>query len=315
VAAESLTDLQRFVVEALRGAAPVESNAGHAARASELLGPSARGMSPAARLEVYREQYWLRHLASLREDFPTVAWLVGEDAFRCMARDYLADHPPRTWNLQRLGAEMPAFLAAERSASEPLVVDASRLDWAFVEAFDAPDAGPLDLSAVVGAPEEAWASARLELHPSLRRLALGHAVHTLRDAIRAGRPGERPAPSPTHLVVWRDPAHASRACAIESDAFALLGELAAGQPLGAACEAVAHVARTPERSEGSGSVEARTPERSEGSGSVEARTPERSEGSGSVEARTPELGARVGAWFQEWTQRGWVSALRLEHRA
>ena len=138
--------------------------------AEQLLVPSKRGQSVASRLNVYREQYWLRHLANLTDDYPTLAWVVGAEGFRELVTGYLAAFPPRTWNLQRLGADVPAYVADRAPwKRDPLAVDASVLDWAFMEAFDAPDAAPLDLRALVNATAEAWTQARIELHPSVQR--------------------------------------------------------------------------------------------------------------------------------------------------
>ena len=260
-----LEQLQRFVVDAIRGgASPVESN--HVKE-------SARGMTPAERVEVYREQFHLRHLKNVADDYPTLAWAIGgADAFAVLATEYLVAHPPRTWDLQRLGADMPQFV--ERHAkwgSSAHACDAARLDWAFMEIFDAPDAPPFDTSVLASTPEDRWPEARIELLPALRLVAMQSVLQEVRDAVRAGK---QPAESPqaeTRVVVWRDKACFLRHVAIDSGAFDLLRRLRDGDPLGSACEAAARAA-------------------------------------GEDATR---FGERVGAWFAEWTANAWIARVHV----
>jgi hypothetical protein len=266
-----LEDLQRLVADSIRLGDMLDDRT---LRAEQFLVPSKRGQSVASRLNVYREQYWLRHLANLTDDYPTLAWVVGPEGFRELVTGYLAAFPPRTWNLQRLGADVPAYVADRAPwKKDPLVLDASVLDWAFMEAFDAPDAAPLDLRALVNATAEAWTQARIELHPSVKRVALSHRVHDLRDAVRLDRARDRPAQCAVHVVVWRDAACLLRAQDIDPAAFDLLGHLSRGTAIGEACEAVAGKAEL-----------------------------------GDV----ANLSASVGEWFRQWTANGWVSAVRLD---
>jgi Putative DNA-binding domain len=268
----SLEALERLVADAIGSDADVSSRGDVAGRMGAVIAPGARPLDASARLGIYREQFWLRHLANLGDDFPTLAWVTGEAAFRDIAVAYLKRHPPRTWDLQRLGADLPSFVARLAPwGSDALALDAVRLDWAFMEAFDAPDAGPLDPEALARVPEEAWPAAQIALHPALRTMVLAHPVHDLRDAVRSREARERPRAAKTHLVVWRDRRCLLHATELEPMAFELLGELAGGAPLGGACEAVARAHSL--------------------------------EGS--------DLGARVGAWFQRWTADGWLSAVRL----
>jgi hypothetical protein len=274
VGERDLAGLQRFVTDAVRGAVPIGDDAELVARAGALLSASPRGMDPQDRLEVYREQFWLRHLASLDEDFPTLTWVLGgPDEFRRLARGYLRACPPRTWDLQRLGADVSSYLAADaRWGHDVLARDAARLDWAFMEAFDAPDSPPFDPGVLAATPEDAWPRARIDLHASLRLLVLSHPVHDLRDAVRAGAAVERPAALPTHLVVHRDAACFLHAVVVDPLAFELLETLRGGVPLGEACEAAARASQ-----------------------------------------RDPlEIGDRLGAWFAQWTTGGWIRGVRLE---
>jgi hypothetical protein len=268
-----LARLQRFVSDAVRGVTLIADDAELTREAETLISPSPRGMAPHERLEVYREQFWLRHLASIDEDFPTLNWVLGgRDAFRELATGYLRACPPRTWDLQRLGADLPSYLASDaRWSDDPLARDAARLDWAFMEAFDAPDSPPFDPRVLASTPEDAWPAARIELHASLRLLSLGHPVHELRDAVRAGTAVERPVAARADLVIHRDAACFLRAVAVEPLAFELLETLRAGVPLGEACEAV-------------------------------ARTSQRD---------PTEIGERLGGWFQQWTAGGWIRAVRI----
>ena len=253
---------------------PRSSSSDCALRAEDLLVPSKRGQSAASRLEVYREQFWFRHLSNLTDDFPTLAWVIGKEAFHRLVASYLKEVPPRTWDLQKLGANVPAYLAGRAPwRHDRLAVDASVLDWAFMEAFNAADAAPLDLRPLANATEEAWTTARVDLHPSVRRIALDYPVHELREAIRRKDACDRPPRTATRVVVWRDSAFILRATAVEQAAFDLLGELSAGVPLGQACEAIAEAGDAREQA---------------------------------------SLGANVGEWFRQWTASGWVSAVRLD---
>ncbi len=270
----SLARLQRLIADAVLRPLPFTSEPGVVDEASKLLLASRRGMAPMDRLEVYREQFWLRHLSNLADDFPTLAWVVGgADRFRDLARDYLLIHPPRTWNLQRLGADMPSYVATHPPWNADLLTsDAARIDWAFMEAFDAPDAPPLDLGSLSSAPPDAWPAARIQFHPSLRRVVLSHPVHRLRDAVKRGVECERPLAGDTHALVWRTPACSLCCEVIDPMASELMAALQSNEPLGLACEAAARA---------------------------------------HPELDAALLESNVGAWFQQWTARGWVSSLSL----
>jgi hypothetical protein len=270
-----LASMQRAIAELVTGAAPVASELQSAAVAEELAAGNDR-LSPAEQLDVYREQYLLRHLDVLREDFLTLEHALGDTRFETLAKAYLKALPSRSFSLRDLGVDLPRFVAETAPWSEdPLLADLARLEWAFVDAFDAPDAPPLDLATVTAVPEDAWPSARLVLQPSVQRLALRYPAHEARLAVRSGEPSaaeamKRPPPTPTYVVLFRG-AERLQCLAIDPDAYALLDELARGTALGDACERVATA-------------------------------------SGASGASFEE---KVGAWFQQWTALGWLSRVDL----
>jgi hypothetical protein len=160
-------------------------------------------------LRRYREQFFLRHVAVLEEDFVDVVRAVGHEAFHDLARRYLAAHRPTSFTLRDLGRAFPAFL------DDPSLRDVARLAWAFIEAFDGPDAPPLDPASLAGVPEDAWPNARIVLQPSLQRLVLDH-------------------PARTYVVVFR-----ATKTELDAKAYALLAAIADGATLEEACVRVA----------------------------------------------------------------------------
>jgi Putative DNA-binding domain len=268
----SLAFLQRFVSDAIRRrSSNLDSEVD--GRISELIAPSTRGMSPADRIEIYREQFWLRHISNLEEDYPTLGWVLGAAAFREVAADYLQAFPPRSWNLERLGQDLPSFLVFAQPSPSALACDAAQLDWAFMEAFGALDAPPFDDSVLAAAAEDTWPSARILFHPSVRALGLSYPVQSLRDSVQRRESPQRPPPRESHVVVWRDPASYLRSVVVERNAFELLRALMAGVPLGAACERVAT--------------------------------------SGGDGADADEIGRHIARWFQEWRANAWLSAVHF----
>lgn len=271
-----LASIQRAMARMVRGAGEADPED---ARAAEAMAAGSERLSPSAQVAIYREQFALRHLDVLYDDFRAVAHVLGAEGFEALARGYLEAYPPRSFSLRDLGGELATFVAqAAPWSSDALLLDLVRTEWAFVEAFDAPDAPPLDHASVAALSEDAWPAVRIVLQPALQRLALAHPAHDLRLAVRAAAEDpvqlaaieRRPPPSPAHVVVFRG-RERLQCLDVEPRAFALLDELARGTPLGEACERVA----------------------------------------ASSYATEDELGEAVGAWFQQWTALGWIS--RVDH--
>lgn len=267
----SLASVQRALAHLLRGATSIAADAESSALAEEIASGSER-LSPAMQLDIYREQFFLRHSGILREDFRSLAHLLGDEAFEALARAYLQAFPPRTFTLRDLGSDLARFVTtAPPWADDALLADLARIEWAFVEAFDAPSASALDLATVASVPEDAWPSSRVVLQPSVQLLSLGHAAHDYRLAIRNDEPvAGPPEVRASYVVVFRGPT-ALQCMDLEAEAHALLDELARGTPLGEACERVAA-------------------------------------SSGAAEEVFQE---KVGAWFQQWTALGFISRVEL----
>jgi hypothetical protein len=192
--------------------------------------------SSAAQLDTYREQFWLRHLGSLRDDYPVLEEVLGKSGFEALVRAYLEVHPPTRFHLRDLGDRMADFVSRTRPWSEDrLLADCARLEWALIEAFDAADAPPLAPGTVAALADEDWPCARLTFHPSVRLVASTHPVQALRMAVRADEHPPRPAPTAEHVVVYRRAENVHMEV-VGRAAFALLERLARGEALGPACE-------------------------------------------------------------------------------
>jgi hypothetical protein len=233
-----LREIQEFMVVVLQKPQPLASFEDLAKATPGIVAGNER-LSPVEQLDIYREQFWLRHTGALEEDYRTLLHVMGHDAFHSLCADYLAAHPPDSFSLRDLGEKLPDFVSsAARYKDDDLVVDLARYEWAFVDAFDAPDAPPLDVAAIASASEDDWARAKIELAPSAQLVRARFPVDELRAAVQRDESPERPAPNDVFLVVWRGP-DAMKYLDVEPAAYALLARLAAGESLSAACEAIA----------------------------------------------------------------------------
>jgi hypothetical protein len=257
-----LSEVQEFMADVLLKPRPLAEHAALAAATPGVIAGNER-LSPVEQLDIYREQFWLRHTGALEEDYTTLVHVLGHEAFHSMCADYIEAHPPDAWSLRDLGAKLPEFLRTTAPfAEDALVCDLARYEWAFVDAFDAPDAPPLDAAAIAAASEDDWSRAKLELAPSVQLVRAGFPVDELRAAVQKDESPERPAAKDVHLVVWRGP-DAMKYLDVEPAALALLERLAKGEGLASACEAIA--------------------------------------------LEEPAIGEKVGPWFQQWSQLGWIA--------
>lgn len=131
-----------------------------------------------ARFEVYRASYEANLGHALRDTYPVVNRLVGEDFFGQVARAYLRAHPSRSGDLHEYGAEFASFLAAQDWGGDlPYLPDVARLEWLAHQAFHAANAEPLTLAALAELPPESYGG--LCLLPSVRLMHSEFPVHRI----------------------------------------------------------------------------------------------------------------------------------------
>lgn len=264
---EALSDLQRSMALALRHERSLENHPEWAAFAREHISGNDR-LSPAEQLEIYREQFWLRHTSSLVEDFPGLGGILGQADWEKLVEQYLRAVAPTSFTLRDLGDQLPQIIEeATWLPHQALCLDMARLELAYIEVFDAPDSPPLVPERLASIPEERLGDALLVVAPSVRLLSLSYPVADLRRKLRADADAPVAIPAEQHhkLVVYRRDLRLWD-MPLSEVAFAFLTALSQGKPLAAAAE-------------------------------LAANTPE----------REAELAAGIGAWLQEWTTKWLLS--------
>ena len=269
----SLAELQHWVAEHLRQRRALERDEATVEQAKSRLTGNDR-LRPVDQLEVYREQFWLRHTTSLVEDFPGVGGILGQADWEQLVETYLEAHVSESWTLRDLGRHFPEHV--ENSPGLPhrgLCTDMARLEWRFIELFDAADCPPLDLAKLATLPAGALETGQIILSPALALLEVSHPVADLRHDLLARRSRgadapavEIPGPEAQQLVLYRAEDRRLYHRPVGPEAFALLGALRRGLSLVAACEHALEEA--PEHAE--------------------------------------RLQRNVGRWFQDWARRGWI---------
>jgi hypothetical protein len=277
-----LGELQRKFGDVLRGMDPVDAQEEARAFAEDAIAGNGR-LSGAEQLDIYREQYYLRHTSSLRDDYLALCHYMGEAPFYGLLRAYLLEHPPRHFSLQKLGNALPAFVHTTAPyCDDPLLCDLATLDEAFLYAIDTADSPPFDTAMLGQVAEDMWPQVKLRLHSSLRLLSQRYRLTPYRIAARERMEALRakvtpvpdapvpPSPQDVCLVVSRGK-RALEYMEVDAPQLRLLRELQGGAPLGEAC----------------------------------ARSATESG------LALGEFESKLGDWFAHWTAWGWIRAIEV----
>ena len=198
----------------------------------------------AQRFAVYRNNVTVSLIDALGLRFPVIVRLVGPDFFRAMAREYAAEHRPRSPVLLAWGDSFPDFLARFPPLSAyPYMADVARIELARGRAYHAADAVPVpaaDLAVAAADPKNAY----LCLHPSVQVLRLRHPAVSV---WAANQPGGLPltlADKGAEIaLIWRDAMFDVPVTAIGPGDAALIEAILLGSSLMTAAE-MATVAET-----------------------------------------------------------------------
>lgn len=132
------------------------------------------------RFDVYRNNVTVSLTEALRQAFPVVRKLVGEEFFTAMAREHARAHPPASPLMMFYGAAMPAFLESfPPVANLGYLPDIARLELALRHAYHAADAAPVAPERLQELPPDAFVAARLRLAPAVRIVRSRWPIHAI----------------------------------------------------------------------------------------------------------------------------------------
>ncbi len=256
--------------------------------AASFIAPNSK-LNAFERLEIYNRQYWYRLLGALAEDFPALRAVVGARAFEALSIAYLTAHPSRSFTLRNLGANLAQWLLANPKATgrrHRLAVDVTRIEWAFIEAFDNAERMQLTVEEIATLD----AGSQLALQPHLILVALNYPADDLvlglhkrdrRQTSEAGVSHEEADDAPVKLPKLRPRPTWVAAHRVENSVFYLrlkreefltLAAIRQGLPLADALE----------------------------SGFIGSRVPQ------------SQRAGLVQQWFGAWAELGWICAPDLE---
>jgi hypothetical protein len=143
---------------------------------------------PQKRFAVYRNNVIVGLVNAMREGFPAVERIVGEEFFAAMARCFVLAHPPRSPVLMRYGEDFGDFIAGFPPAADlPYLPDVARLEFARRRAYHAADVAPIDPARLATLEPAALAEIRITLHPSVGILRSRHPLVTIWAMNSGGR--------------------------------------------------------------------------------------------------------------------------------
>lgn len=121
------------------------------------------------RFRVYRNNVVVGLVDALRDTFPAIQKLVGEEFFAAVARVYVMANPPNGPVLLEYGDGFPAFLREFGPVKDlPYLADVAAIDRALVKAYHAADKLSLDGRAFLSIETEISPFLHFALHPSVQ---------------------------------------------------------------------------------------------------------------------------------------------------
>jgi hypothetical protein len=197
-----------------------------------------RALQARESLAVYADMYLARLIDALRETFPNLARLLGDETFAALAEDYVRRHPSEHHDIGRAGRLLPDFLRQHPDPERPDLADLAELEWARQCVFFAASPPPIGAEAFARLEAAELARTWLLLSPALRVLHLDHAVAPLWRRLESGERPDAPAVNRSALAVWRRGAEVFH-CPLALDEAAALERASGAGTLPEICESFA----------------------------------------------------------------------------
>ncbi len=184
---------------------------------------------------VYRNNVRAAYYRVLRDTFPVVHRLVGDEFFRGLAQDYFHNNLPVSRLVSAYGYALPAFIDSYQPCSTlPYLADVARLELLWLQSYHAAEAASLPIEAIerrlAGDPE----GSRVQLHPSTRLFRSAYPVVDIWTNNRRDHPEPLRIEKSAECTLISRPEQEVRIQKVTRAAFDVLHALADGRRLGEA---------------------------------------------------------------------------------
>lgn len=195
-------------------------------------------MPAKARLDIYRDGYYLRLLEALEQDYEVLRALVGKEKFDQLGRDYIHAHPSHFRSIRWYGKELASFLQQKKLIVDQLwLPEMAQFEWLLTEAFDAAESVVVTVEEMAAIPFKKWPEMCFTLHSSLRQLTLYTNVVPIWQSYKENGVCLLPQKSEIAVpwIIWRKELDV-QFCSLAADEIYMMRALMTGTSFGTICE-------------------------------------------------------------------------------
>ncbi len=204
-------------------------------RIEKVIKPNSR-LTASERLEIYCRDYFLRLRDTLRSDYTTLAWILGDKTWHSVAIDYIRAYPSRHPNIHYFGRDFPTFISQSDLPNKDILAELANLQCTVASLFELPELAPITSQTLENLKPEDWEHARFIFQPTLKLHAFKYPVNRF---LRAYNHDENPSwplkPEASWVQVYRSQGRTWR-LGISHARFEVLRNLMAGSTLTQALE-------------------------------------------------------------------------------
>lgn len=139
-------------------------------------------LNHAERIHVYANGYYVRQMDVLSADFPLIKWILGDEAFNILSREFITVHPSSEYNINSIGKHFSTFL--KNRPGYPYLQQLSNYEWNFNRTQVVSCQKPIDFSSLKSVSVEQWTDAKFQFQPNLILMETDYAFDQLHRAFR-----------------------------------------------------------------------------------------------------------------------------------
>jgi hypothetical protein len=145
-------------------------------------------VTPVSHLAIYRNNILSSLLGTLKNTYPLVLALLGEDFFNMTAREYIRQYPSRSGNLHDFGEYFADFLADYQPVHDLIyLTEVAEFEWATHVIYLAPNHPPFAAQTLATFTPEQHERLQFLLHPACWLKKFHYPILQIIDLCKANR--------------------------------------------------------------------------------------------------------------------------------